>query len=130
MNYSKVTNPVFANISNTLINVTVTFDNIGEVPFTASPDDQELHGKEIFAKCIAGDFGEIVHFIAPIKSIEQLTFEVKAKRNQLLSSTDWTQLPDVPEIIKTNWIPYRQALRDITLQTGFPTEIVWPVKPV
>ena len=50
-------------------------------------------------------------------------------RNTLLKESDWVMLPDVPQGIKDLWVSYRQALRDITDQAGFPTEIVWPDKP-
>ena len=49
-------------------------------------------------------------------------------RNKLLTQSDWTQMPDVPLIGKQAWAAYRQALRDITLQTD-PFAIVWPVAP-
>lgn len=51
------------------------------------------------------------------------------KRNNLLLASDWTQLPDVPLATKENWAVYRQALRDITLQTGYPLNVVWPDRP-
>ena len=51
------------------------------------------------------------------------------RRNQLLLDSDWTQLPDVPEITRKLWIDYRQALRDITNQVGFPVSVTWPIKP-
>lgn len=50
---------------------------------------------------------------------------VRAKRNALLSASDWTQLPDVPLATKETWATYRQALRDITNQAD-PFNIVWP----
>lgn len=53
---------------------------------------------------------------------------VKNKRNQLLSSSDWTQLPDVPLATKESWAAYRQALRDIPDQPEFPLNVVWPDK--
>ena len=34
-------------------------------------------------------------------------------RDELLSATDWTQNPDVPESTRTKWVSYRQALRDL-----------------
>ena len=55
-------------------------------------------------------------------------FEVRKKRNNLLSSSDWTQLPDVYLYTKENWATYRQELRDITNQTD-PFNIVWPNSP-
>jgi hypothetical protein len=54
---------------------------------------------------------------------------VRANRNQMLSSTDWTQLADAPGD-KTAWTAYRQALRDIPAQAGFPWEVTWPKRPV
>jgi hypothetical protein len=52
-------------------------------------------------------------------------------RNEALARSDWTQLPDVPLTLeqKTAWATYRQALRDITAQPGFPDNINWPMKP-
>lgn len=58
---------------------------------------------------------------APIRFREQ--------RNMLLAETDWTQAADVPQSIKDKWVPYRQALRDVPQQAGFPETVVWPVKP-
>lgn len=53
---------------------------------------------------------------------------VRAKRNQLLTQSDWTQLPDVPISTKEAWAIYRQALRDVTLQPD-PFNITWPTPP-
>lgn len=53
---------------------------------------------------------------------------VRDQRNRLLAETDWTQVDDTP-VDKAAWATYRQALRDITLQTDFPHNIVWPAKP-
>ena len=54
--------------------------------------------------------------------------EIRTQRNKLLSDTDWTQLADSP-VNKPLWATYRQALRDITLQTGFPFTVDFPVAP-
>jgi hypothetical protein len=53
---------------------------------------------------------------------------VRNKRNDLLSASDWTQLPDSP-VDRQAWSVYRQALRDITSQSGFPFSVVWPTQP-
>jgi len=55
--------------------------------------------------------------------------DVSQKRQRLLYSTDWTQLPDVPSEKKQAWAEYRQALRDITSQEGYPFNVIWPTKP-
>ena len=54
--------------------------------------------------------------------------EVRADRNQRLAACDWTQLPDSP-VDHEAWAVYRQALRDVTAQAGFPWEINWPEEP-
>lgn len=53
---------------------------------------------------------------------------VRVKRDRLLQSSDWTQLPDVPLATKEAWAAYRQALRDVTLQPD-PFNITWPQPP-
>lgn len=57
------------------------------------------------------------------------TADVRDRRNALLTSTDWTQAADVPQAIKDRYAAYRQALRDIPQQEGFPDNVVWPVEP-
>lgn len=54
--------------------------------------------------------------------------EVRTARNDLLKDCDWTQLAD-STADKVSWATYRQALRDITAQVGFPFNIVWPIEP-
>jgi len=54
--------------------------------------------------------------------------EVRADRNQRLAACDWTQLPDSPADHEA-WAAYRQALRDIPEQEGFPWGINWPEEP-
>jgi hypothetical protein len=59
---------------------------------------------------------------------EELAVYIREKRNQLLTASDWTQMPDAP-VDQAAWATYRQALRDIPQQAGFPTDITWPTKP-
>jgi hypothetical protein len=53
---------------------------------------------------------------------------VREQRTQKLSDSDWTQIAD-STADKTAWATYRQALRDITSQAGFPWTITWPDAP-
>lgn len=55
--------------------------------------------------------------------------QVRAQRDRLLAASDWTQGRDVPAATSAAWAPYRQALRDITAQPGFPDSITWPIAP-
>lgn len=53
---------------------------------------------------------------------------MRSARNQKLAESDWTQVADAP-VDKTAWATYRQALREVPQQAGFPWNVVWPAKP-
>jgi len=53
---------------------------------------------------------------------------VRASRTELLKACDWTQIAD-STADKPTWATYRQALRDITAQSGFPWTVTWPDAP-
>ena len=53
---------------------------------------------------------------------------VRQTRDTKLSDCDWTQLTDSP-VDKQAWAAYRQALRDVPTQAGFPWDVQWPNKP-
>lgn len=53
--------------------------------------------------------------------------QVRHKRNALLKDCDHTVCPDYPR--PSGWIHYRQELRDISSQSGFPFNVEWPQKP-
>jgi hypothetical protein len=57
--------------------------------------------------------------------------QVRSERNTKLTECDWTQLNDTPldNAAKIQWTAYRQALRDVPSQAGFPHNVVWPTKP-
>ena len=57
----------------------------------------------------------------------RLALTIRNKRDQLLKETDWMALSD--NTMTPEWASYRQALRDITGQAGFPYEVIWPTKP-
>ena len=54
--------------------------------------------------------------------------EQRTQRDRLLTASDWTQVIDAP-VDQAAWAIYRQALRDIPQQTGFPATVVWPLQP-
>jgi len=130
MIYTNVTNPKWANAEHTVIDCMVMSEKFGEIPFSAIASGDYDHTHEIFARCVAGDFGAIAAYEPPAPPTnEQLAMAVRFHRDALLKQSDWTQLPDVSQATKDLWATYRQALRDITSQSGFPTSINWPVTP-
>jgi len=58
---------------------------------------------------------------------DRLSDEIRAKRNSLLAETDYLALSDTT--LSSDMATYRQALRDVTGQSGFPTSVTWPTKP-
>lgn len=75
-----------------------------------------------------------------VREKHAITSRILEKRNRLLAmrheallSSDWTQLPDVQEVMdeedKRRWKEFRQALRDITKQPGWPENVDWPKRP-
>lgn len=60
-----------------------------------------------------------------------LAARLREERNQLLLAVDFTQLDDVPisSALRTSFATYRQALRDVPQQSGFPTSVTWPTAP-
>ena len=63
------------------------------------------------------------------RALEQEADEARTQRDALLVESDWVVLPDAPVADEQAWKDYRQALRDVPQQTGFPTDINWPTKP-
>lgn len=62
-----------------------------------------------------------------MKDAEQAK-SVRTSRNDKLKDCDWTQIADAT-VDKAAWATYRQALRDIPAQAGFPWTIDWPDAP-
>jgi hypothetical protein len=53
---------------------------------------------------------------------------IRSERNSRIGRCDWTQLPDAT-VDTASWAAYRQQLRDLTKQAGFPWQVTWPSEP-
>lgn len=82
MKYTAVQSLAWGNAEHTSVNAVVTFDKIGAVPFSASADDPEAHGQEIFAKAVAGQFGAVAAYVAPVQdnSVPQSVTPLQARK--------------------------------------------------
>jgi hypothetical protein len=71
------------------------------------------------------------HPLGELKTDEDYAAEAREKRNALIAETDYLVMPDYPldKEKKAAVLAYRQALRDVPEQEGFPRQIDWPVKP-
>ena len=111
---------------------------VNPVKFYASPTEGNAFSQEMYTRLKAGEFGEILDgtgefYTMMPKTQEILEQEALDLRTKLLVESDFSDLPvtqaRLSDAQKTAWATYRQALRDITLQQGFPWDISWPVKP-
>ena len=66
-------NPRWSNAGHTTIDCEITTSQFGDevLPFTASPNDIEAHGRGIFADIIAGKYGVIAEYVAPLELIQE-----------------------------------------------------------
>ena len=62
-------------------------------------------------------------------NLERKTNDVRDERNRYLQDSDWTQGKDIPDSISNLWKQYRQDLRDLTNQSGFPFDVIFPDRP-
>lgn len=102
---------------------------IGVEPIAATPKPAGYVAEEVQPALIDGVWTQQWTVRPPTDAeTEAKAAEVRAERNRLLDQTDWTQVSDAP-VDREAWAAYRQSLRDITTQTGFPWEVVWLPTP-
>lgn len=117
----------------TLVAANLTDFGVVEVEEEAMPSassSQYVKEKDpVFASGKWSKGWEVVNFTA-----DELTAAENSKkkyrreeRNKLLAETDWTASSDLT--MSDDWKTYRQALRDVPAQAGFPDTITWPTKP-
>ena len=101
-------------------------------PATQPADDYTVNLSRTAIK--QGD-GWVEEWISTPATPEQVTertevkaAEVRQQRNELLAACDWTQVVDI-SLDPASWVSYRQELRNITAQPGFPHTVTWPEEP-
>lgn len=95
--------------------------------FGPCPDESGAASLEGLIHCL-----NFYHFPkGELKTDEEYAAEARAKRNALIAETDYLAMPDYPldDEKKAAVLAYRQALRDVPEQAGFPRQIDWPTKP-
>lgn len=104
------------------------------VPVYAYRLSESAFERELNQRLEDGEFGTFTfpptdyptHPLSMIQRDEQ----AKAMREELLIKSDWTETAShLSAAQKADWKTYRQELRDITNQPGYPWEVIWPVKP-
>ena len=107
-----------------------TLNAFGVVEVTATPKpaiDNKTHTQTRSVDLVNGSWVET--WASQQRPEEDAGKNVRGERNRLLAQSDWTQGKDIPEATSTAWATYRQALRDIPTQAGFPYNVTWPQEP-
>lgn len=139
MMYTNVLNPQWANAEQTAINLVLVTETLGDIPFTASPEDTTSYGPEIYERVVAGEFGEIAAYEPP--SDAALLPAARSEQKRLMQNAGLAVAPlqdavdldvateqQVEQL--TAWKHYRIELSEVPQQAGWPRTIDWPVKPV
>ena len=145
--------PQWNNTDRTSLNLLVTFEEtaetLGEMPFTASPDDCEGYGRDLFARAVALEFGSILEPSSP--ALEQTALLNRSRLNAQATATIaelQVALDTLQDALRLNlateaeaaalplkqaaldaWCAYRVYLSRIESQPGFPAVIEWPPVP-
>jgi len=134
INITSVSNPVWANAEQTLINCDITVEqHPGEVlPFTAGPDDVTEYGPQVYADCVAGVYGPVGAYVPPPPPTAE---QNKASAERRLQSTDWVNEPDVydtarnPHLLNRDaFLDYRSWCRNIAVNP-VAGDLEWPAEP-
>lgn len=113
---------------NGTIDCEVFKEGLGWLPFTASQEDSEEFGREVFKKAKPKAKPHRKEVKPKEAVLSNLAHSIRVERNRKLFTSDWTQLPD-SQADKSVWATYRQALRDVPQQEGFPETFTWPLMP-
>lgn len=113
-----------------VIDCEVQFEETGEewFEYTASPNDEVDQGRELFQQLSTTYIAQV----APATAEDRKAFavaELEAQRREALADSDWIACTDVELENQDEWLEYRQALRDIPSQLGYPFQVEMPERP-
>ena len=124
----ELSNAIYQDKEKTVVSVDV--ESIGNyVCSLVNEDDNDI--TLTIRKAIKNGDLDVADYVEPTVDVEVLATKIRMQRNDLLKRTDYLMMSDYPiesdrlAKVKT----YRQALRDIPEQSGFPRTIAWPEKP-
>ncbi len=121
-------NPRYSNAEGTSIIVDCEFSHLpGEVhPFCAMPTDTEAHGREVYARAVAGEFGQIAPFVAPPPVIPKVVSMRQAKlallQQGLLASVN-SVIEQAGEAEKIEWQYATEVKRDNSLVQAIASQL-------
>lgn len=120
------------------IDVIITTDSIlgVELPFTASPNDTEIHGRELYEDLVKGKYGNILPFSREnnekkllVKNQWAVEQKIKLSDNVIRTLSEEKEAGVISEVDLERWkqwICYRKKLREIDINLG---HVDWPDQP-
>ena len=130
--YTSVKDPVWGNAEKTQIELTVKFEHLEqEVPFTASKTDSAEHGRELFLRAQAGDFGEIKEYTPPTEleiAAEVNPGKLRREMDECVQKAQYWDMFAQPEKVQ-EWKLYYQALANLEKSETWPVVETWPIAP-
>lgn len=70
------------------VDLRVDFEGIGEIPFHAHPEDTEAHGRELYTRALAGEFGEVEPYAAPVLPLSEVAAQkleqIQAEKSRVM----------------------------------------------
>lgn len=80
-------NPKWIDAAHSAVDLEIEHAQYGWIPFTASPNDPEEHGRVLHAAAVAGEFGLIAEYVAPVETPEQVQQRMVAAVQRHLDAT-------------------------------------------
>jgi len=124
---TQVRNAQSLNSENTRFDVEINHPQHGWLPYTLDPADTDNTIDNSALLALIGS--NYAAFVEPSDAEinAALAADVRAERNAKLADSDWRASQDVT--MSDEWRTYRQLLRDVPAQAGFPSNITWPTEP-
>ena len=124
-------------IDDTRIDCEINHPVHGWIPYTLDPNDTDTTVDNV--ALMAAMAGNIAPYVPPSAAevAAAKSAQVRAHRDALLAESDWVVTKAIEQNaqdglgvqIPVVWLDYRQALRDIPQQPGFPGNVTWPTAP-
>lgn len=125
--------PRWGDIEQTFIICTVVSKDDGDIEFNAMPTDPDPDGRELYARCLAGEFGEMAPYRPNAASLlaerDQRLTRAQAETAGLAEAFVAGLLNDEQTAHFKAWAAYQRDLVALPCQPDFPEAIVWPQPP-
>ena len=124
---TEVRNAASLQADNLRMDVEINHPDFGWIPYTVDPADTDTTIDNDAVMALIGS--NFTAYVAPTQAELDAASaaQVRAERDQFIAETDWWSASDLT--MTAEQTAYRQALRDVPAQAGFPTNVTWPTKP-